>query len=227
MKITLFLPVRNEIEGVKATMPRIDRGWVDQVVVVDGNSTDGTYEYFQDYDCDLVRQRSSGICGAYWECLEVATGDIIIPFSPDNNSLPELIPQLIQEMRQGYDMVIVSRYRDGAKSLDDTPVTAFGNWMFTKTVNVLFGGRYTDTLVMFRAFKKSIVEELGLDERRHPVFEMQLAIKCAKHHRRTTEIPGDEPPRIGGTSKMHPIYNGATICYIILKEWLSGRAPRG
>jgi glycosyltransferase involved in cell wall biosynthesis len=218
MKTTLFLPVRNEINGVKLILPRIDRNWVDEVVVVDGNSTDGTYEYFQNYDCKLVRQKSIGVCGAYWECLEVATGDVIIAFSPDNNSIPELIPPLIKKMKEGYDMVIVSRYKDGAKSEDDDPVTSLGNWMFTKIINILFGSSYTDTLVMFRAFRKGIVFTLGMDEKIHPVFEVQMAIKCAKHKLKMVEIPGDEPKRIGGVRKMRPIYNGSAICYVILKE---------
>jgi len=52
-------------------------------------------------------------------------------------------------------MVIASRYLAGAKSYDNDTVTAFGNWMFTKIINILFGGHYTDTLVGFRAWKKS------------------------------------------------------------------------
>ena len=218
MKTTLFLPVRNEIEGVKLIMPQIDRNWVDEVVVVDGNSSDGTYEFFENYDCKLLRQKSKGVCGAYWEALEVATGDVIIAFSPDNNSKPELIPQLIEKMREGYDMVIVSRYRDGAKSCDDDPVTAFGNWMFTRLINLFFRAKYTDTLVMFRAFRKEIVFSTGMDEKDIPVFELQMAIKCAKKKLKIAEIPGDEPKRIGGVRKMRPIYNGLSICYVILKE---------
>ena len=45
-------------------------------------------------------------------------------------------------MREGYDLVIGSRYRDGAKSDDDNWLTALGNWMFTRIVNVLFGTRH-------------------------------------------------------------------------------------
>lgn len=218
MKTTLFLPVRNEIEGVKLIMPQIDRKWVDEVVVVDGNSSDGTYEFFQNYDCKLVRQKSHGVCGAYWEAMEVATGDVIIAFSPDNNSKADLIPPLIEKMREGHDMVIVSRYKDDAKSYDDDPITAFGNWMFTKMINILFRAKYTDTLVMFRAFKKDIVYSLGLDDKERPVFEVQLAIKCAKRGLKVTEIPGDEPKRIGGVRKMRPIYNGWSVLCTVLKE---------
>ena len=60
-------------------------------------------------------------------------------------------------------MVIASRYLDGAVSDDDDAMTAFGNWMFTQLVNKCFKGSYTDTLVMFRAFRTDLMERLGIE----------------------------------------------------------------
>jgi hypothetical protein len=51
-------------------------------------------------------------------------------------------------------MVIASRYTGNAKSYDDTLITAFGNWMFVKLVNLLHGGKYTDVMNIFRIYKK-------------------------------------------------------------------------
>jgi glycosyltransferase involved in cell wall biosynthesis len=221
MKTTLLLPVRNEIIGIKTIMPRIKKEWIDEILFVDGNSTDGTPEYLIEQGYKVVRQQSTGVCGAYWEGLAAATGDIIIAFSPDNNSVPEIIPDLVAKMKDGYDMVIVSRYLDNAKSEDDDPVTAFGNWLFTKAINILFRAKYTDSLVMFRAFRKDLIERLKLDEKHLPVFEVQLAIRAAKQKLKVAEIPGDEPKRIGGVRKMRPVYNGASICYLILRELLT------
>lgn len=225
VKITLFMPVRDEIEGAKIIMPRINKNWVDEILVVDGNSTDGTYEFFEQYGCKMIHQKSVGICGATWEGIEAATGDIIIGFSPDNNSIPELIPPLIEKMREGYDMVIISRYMAGAKSDDDDLVTAFGNWMFTRIINLLFRAKYTDTLVMYRAFKKDLPVRLGMDQKKYPFFEPQMAIRCATHKVKYTEIPGDEPKRIGGVRKMRPLYTGAAISLMILKEFFLRHQP--
>jgi glycosyltransferase involved in cell wall biosynthesis len=197
MRTTLFIPVRNEITGIQVIMPRINKDWVDEILVVDGNSTDGTREYFEERGYKVVRQKSVGICGAYWEGLEVATGDIIIAFSPDNNSIPELIPPLVEKMKEGYEMAVVSRYKDGAQSEDDDPVTALGNW---------------------RAFRKDLVERLGMDSKKLPVFEYQMSIRCAKKKCKVAEIPGDEPKRIGDIRKMHPIYNGLSLIWQLIKE---------
>lgn len=218
MKVTLFIPVRNEVVGAKLIMPRIKKEWVDEIIVVDGDSTDGTLEYFEENGYSVIRQKSKGISGAYWECFEVATGDIIIPFSPDNNSVPELIPVLVNKMKEGYDMVIVSRYANGAKSYDDDFITSIGNRMFTKLTNILYGAKYTDTLVMFRAFRKDIIRTLELDVKNQPALELQLCIRCTKRKLKVAEIPGDEPKRIGGVRKMRPIYNGSVLMWLIVKE---------
>lgn len=218
MKTTLLLPTLNEIEGMKAIMPRVDPAWVDEILVIDGGSTDGTIEYARKMGCRVEHQtKTKGITGAYQEALPFIKGDIVIAFSPDGNSVPELIPALISKMKEGYDMVIVSRYLDGAKSEDDDIVTAFGNWLFTTMINVVFGGRYTDSLVMFRGWKKDIVGSLMIHVPRAG-FEPLLSIRCAKDKRRVCEIPGDEPKRIGGKRKMDPIKNGMDILRLMWAE---------
>lgn len=45
MKVTLLIPVLNEIGGMKEIMPKIRREWYDQLIVVDGGSGDGTIEF--------------------------------------------------------------------------------------------------------------------------------------------------------------------------------------
>lgn len=217
MKTTLFIPTLNEIDGMKVIMPRVKKQWVDEILVLDGGSTDGTIEYAKQQGYRVVMQKSKGITNAYREALKIAKGDCIISFSPDGNSLPEVIPQLVAKMKEGYDMVIASRYKGRAKSEDDDPITAFGNFMFTKLINICFGGNYTDSLVMLRAFKKDIVSELHIDVPRAGM-EPILSIRCAKQKLKVAEIPADEPKRIGGTRKMNPLLNGLDIFRLIAAE---------
>lgn len=227
MKVTLLVPTVNEIEGMKAVMPKVKKEWVDEILVIDGGSNDGTFEYAQAQGYRAVRQQSKGLTNSYLEALKLTDSDIMIPFSPDGNSVPEIIPALIEKIKEGYDMVIVSRYLDGAKSEDDDPVTAFGNWMFTAMINLCFGGRYTDTLVMFRAWKREILETFRIDTSRAGI-EPQLAIQCAKKKLKVCEIPGDEPKRIGGIRKMSPLGNGwAILCLIFRELWIPEHPGRG
>lgn len=216
MKTTLLIPTLNEIDGMRVIMPRIKREWIDQIVVVDGGSTDGTAEYALENGYFTIKQQKKGLMNAYREAMLHITGDIVITFTPDGNSLPELIPALIEKMHQGYDMVIVSRYLDGAHSYDDDRVTAFGNRLFTGIINLFFGAHYTDTLVGFRAWKKELFDLTKSEPDLHS-FEPFSAIRCAQYRLKTAEIPGDEPKRIGGIRKMRPFRNGLQVVKIILR----------
>jgi hypothetical protein len=91
--------------------------------------------------------------------------------------------------------------------------------MFTRAINLLFGGRYTDSLVILRAYRRSLIRELGMEGQTSD-FEPLLSIRCALYKKRVAEIPGKEPRRIGGTRKMSPLINGWAIVVLIAREWL-------
>ena len=102
MKTALFVFIFNEITGLKKVMPSIKRDWVDEIIVIDGGSIDGSLEYARDNGYRVIVQKKRGLRHAYAEALETCKANIIIPFSPDGNSIPELIPPLIQKMKEGY-----------------------------------------------------------------------------------------------------------------------------
>ena len=229
MKTTLLVMTLNEVNGMKAIMPLIDRLWVDQIIVVDGGSKDGTIEWATENGYEVYVQKQQGFRHAYTEVWPRVSGDIVITFSPDGNSIPALIPGLIEKMRQGNDMVIASRYLEDAKSDDDDLITGFGNWLFTKTVNLLHGGRYTDVMVIYRAYRKNLIYELGLDKEDAYAlpeklfgtkisWEPLLSVRAAKQRMRIAEIPGDEPPRIGGERKLQILRWGAAYYFQFIRE---------
>jgi glycosyltransferase involved in cell wall biosynthesis len=225
MRTTLIIPTLNEVDGVKAIMPRIDRAWCDEIVVVDGGSTDGTVEWLRENGWQVVIQKQRGLGNAYRQVHATTTGDVIVTFSPDGNSIPELIPALIEEMQKGYDMVIVSRYLHGAKSDDDDHLTSWGNRLFTFLINRCFGGEYTDSLVIFRGYRRDLLSRCHIDAH-HMTYEAQISIRAARYGLKIGEIPGDEPKRIGGTRKMSPFGTGFAILQEIGKNLVLSR-PRG
>jgi glycosyltransferase involved in cell wall biosynthesis len=232
--VTLLVPTLNEIVGMKAIMPQIKRQWVDQILILDGGSTDGTIEWARDNDYEVYVQKQPGIRQGYMEILPRIEGDIILTFSPDGNSIPELIPALLDKMEEGYDMVIASRYLGSARSQDDDWLTAFGNWLFTKTVNLLHGGDYTDVMVIYRAYRKQLIRDLELDQDRwyrtpenlfrcRISWEPMLSARAARRRLKVTEIPGDEPARIGGERKLRIWRWGASYYYQFYRDALLWR----
>ena len=152
--------------------------------------------------------------------------------SPDGNCDPEKIPKLIKEIKnKKSDIVIGSRYLGGKKSDDDDLVTAFGNWLFTKTVNLLFNGNLTDIMVIYRVFKKSIITELQLNSKEpyqlvEKLFftdiswEPLMTVRALKQKKKVTEVYAGEPPRIGGDRKLQIIRWGAAYYLQFLREYI-------
>ncbi len=234
MKTTLLIPTLNEIDGMKAIMPRIRPEWYDQLLIVDGQSTDGTIEFCREQGYPIIVQSRPGMRHAYMEALPHVTGDVILTFSPDGNSIPELIPACLDKMREGYDMVIVSRYAPGAKSYDDDAVTAFGNKLFTTCINLLHKGHYTDAMVIYRAYRKDLIRELELDRdesyayaeklfRTRISWEPLLSIRAARRRLKVAEIPGDEPSREGGERKLQVLRWGGAYMLQVFHDALFWR----
>ena len=66
-------------------------------------------------------------------------------------------PKALKEMRfliDNYDAVFCSRYKDGAKSPDDTPIRALGNKIFTKLVKLSFGPKFLMLCFFIQCLKK-------------------------------------------------------------------------
>jgi glycosyltransferase involved in cell wall biosynthesis len=229
MKVTLLIPTLNEEDGMKTIMPRVDKSLFDQILVVDGNSKDRTVELARQMGYDVVLQKTPGIRGAYMDALPHIKGEAILTFSPDGNSIPELLKPCIDKFNEGYDMVIVSRYAQGAKSYDDDAVTGFGNWLFTGSINFFHRAAYTDAMVIYRIYRKNLITELDLDKDSSFSFEEKLfhtniswepllSIRAAKRRLKLVDIPGDEPKREGGERKLQVLKWGAAYYFEILRE---------
>lgn len=221
MNVSIVIYVLNELEGLRTMMPRLKKEWCSQLLVIDGGSTDGSVEFLRENGYEVYRQAEPRWAGAYMEAYRRATGDIIVDFSPDGNSIPEKIPELIDKVKEGYDLVVASRYAGGAHSEDDTAVTRLGNFMFTWVINLLFRSGSTDSLVIFRAYRRSFLERANLLGRSldQCVTGVQV-IRSGKIRARYAEVPADEPLRLFGVRKMNILLDGLRVVSLIVKEFV-------
>jgi len=236
VKTTLLVWTLNEIQGMRLVMPRVRREWVDQILVMDGGSTDGTLEFARDRGYQIYRQVRPGLRTGRAEDWKHIEGDLVVTFQPDGNCLPESLPELIQTARKGYDLVVISRYTRGARSDDDDTVTTFGNRMFTSMINLLFRTHFTDAMSGYRAYPRDLPHRLRLfeDESYQPFerwsgvvgsWESLMSLRVAKYGLTWAEVPGSEPARIGGARKLRIFGWGFNYMGQVLKDALIEHRP--
>jgi len=219
--ITLLLPTLNEVTGFKAIFPKIDTNLFDEILVIDGGSTDGTIEYAKSHNLNVVMQKEKGLGPAVMEAISIIQTDCVIEFSLDGNCMVDQLDQLVKNLLGGDDLVVVSRYLPPAVSYDDTLITAFGNRMFTFFIGLLGKFKPTDTLTIYRGFDIKIANYPEFKKFMYgPVFEPLISAVAIYRNLKISEIPGDEPARIGGASKMSVIYNGLCIVLCIVRMYL-------
>ena len=163
MSVAIIIPTKNEVEGVKKVLPKVNKEWANEIVLVDGNSTDGTVEEATKQGFKVIHQEDSGAGNAMRLGVKKTNSDFVMFFSPDGNHVPEDIPRLIEKIKEGYDQVLVTRFGKGTVNLDAGIVDTFGNKMFAFLVNVFFGGNWTDTLNESRIISRKAFNELEYD----------------------------------------------------------------
>ena len=146
MTVSLLIMTLNEIDGMKKLMPKINPDWVDEIILVDGGSTDGTIQEAEKYGLKILHQQKKGHGAGILEGIESTSSDFIVIWAPDGNHEPEEIPLLIEKSKEGFDQVIISRFGNGSINEDANLLENFGNRMFAFLANAFFGGNYTDSL---------------------------------------------------------------------------------
>ena len=224
MSTAIIITTLNEIIGVKKIVPQINREWAEEIIFLDGGSTDGTIEEAKKMGFKVVMQKQKGeFAGghgaAVLEGVNATTSDNIILFGPDGNDEVEKIPELIEKIKEGYDQVLVTRFGKGSVNLDAGIVDRFGNKMFAFLVNVFFGGYWTDILNESRIISRKAFNELKFDAMGMSSTQ-QMSIRGLKRKQKICEIIGNEGERIGGKRKMHPLSTGASLSWGIIKEFI-------
>ena len=222
MSTAIIVLTLDEIDGVSAIIPRMNKDWAEEIIFVDGGSTDGTIEKAKEMGYKVIHQNNKGEGNAFRIGIENTKSDYVMMFSPDGNDVPEDIPKIIKKIEEGYDVVHISRFGKNSISEDAGPIDRFGNNMFTFLVNVFFGGKLTDALNGFRIIRREIMIDLKTDAK-HLNIEQQICIRTLKKRYKLFEIDGKEPNRIGGVRKMRPLQVGAQLSWQIIKEFIFWR----
>jgi hypothetical protein len=217
-KVTVVLPVMNEaanLPGVFASLP----GWVNEVVLVDGRSSDGSISVARQLrpDVKVVLQGGAGKGDALAAGFAAATGDIIVAIDADGSTDGKEIVRFVSALLAGADFAKGSRFSSAGSSDDITVLRRCGNKVLNVTVNRLFGTSFTDLCYGYNAFWSRHLGKLAVDA---PGFEVEtlLSIRAAEAGLSIHEVPSHERLRQHGVSNLSAIKDGWRVLRLIASE---------
>ena len=220
VRVTVVIPTLNEAKNLQHVLPLIP-WWVDEVLLVDGHSTDNTVEVARSLlpSIRVVYQEGKGKGAALRTGFRTATGDIIVMLDADGSTSPAEIPAFVGALLTGADFAKGSRFLQGGGTADMPLYRKLGNWSFVLAVRALFGGRYTDLCYGYNAFWARVLPHLDLDADGFEI-ETMMNVRVLGAGLRIVEVPSFEAKRVYGTGRLRTIPDGSRVVKTILKEWL-------
>ncbi len=218
--VSVVVPTLNEERNLPqlfASIPVL----VDEVILVDGYSTDRTVALAKELrpDVVIVHQTRKGKGNALCQGFEAATGDIIVMLDADGSTNPSEIPSYVGTLLAGADFAKGSRFMQGGGTSDMEFHRYMGNQFFVWTVRILFGGNYTDLCYGYNAFWARNLPLLNLDGDGFEI-ETMMNVRAMQAGLQVAEVPSFENRRFMGLSNLRAFPDGFRVLRTILKEWL-------
>ena len=218
--VSVVIPALNEEKNLPYVLPRIPE-WVDEVILVDGHSTDGTVETARRLfpDIRIVQQEGRGKGAALRSGFAASTGDIIVMLDADGSMNPVEIAAFVGTLLSGADFAKGSRFMQGGGTDDMEWFRRRGNSALLMLARLAFGGKYSDLCYGYNAFWSRILPQLALDADGFEI-ETLMNVRALKAQLKVAEVPSFEARRIHGTSNLRTIPDGWRVLKTIVKERL-------
>jgi len=199
-KITGLICAYNEANNLPFVLNRIP-DWVDEVLLIDGHSTDETVQIAKNIrpDIMIVQQPKTGKDDALKYGMGLVTGDIIVMLDADGATDPTEMDKFIKPLFEGYDFVKGSRF------LNTRPQKLpwyrhFGNWVLVTETNLLFRTKFTDVCSGYNAFWNTAWKEIDFPD--DFGYEPLIILRAKRAGLRIIEVSHHDNGRISGKSKL-------------------------
>jgi len=160
LTISLVIPTHNEEVGLRAVLDTLP-GVVDELVVVDWQSQDGTLELARRAGATVIVEPRRGYGRAYLTGVPQAQGDIVVTMDADGTYPTQGIPRLVRALLDR-DLAFISGSRFPLQDpLSMARTNKLGNRLLTRAANRMFGLQLQDLLSGMWVFRRGVWEELG------------------------------------------------------------------
>ena len=221
MKVSVIIPVFNEVESIKELYDQLKKGLEQytpyEIIFVDDGSSDGSVETIKklsELDNSIIFiqfHRNYGKSAALSEGFKYANGNYVVTMDADLQDDPSEIKNLINKLEEGYDLV------SGWKKDRKDPLSKrLPSKLFNFVTRIVTGVRIHDFNCGLKIYKKAVVKTLELYGGRHRYIPAMAGQKRFK----VTEIIVNHRPRIygetkyGGSRLFHGLFDLISILFL-------------
>lgn len=214
MRVVVIIPAFNEERSIGKVLADIPMDVVDEVAVVDNNSTDDTFNQAAAGGATVLKQPIQGygsacLKGIEYFCAQKNAPDIVVfmdaDYSDHADELPKVIAPILNDDMQ---MVIGSRALGPREQGSMMPQQVFGNWLACTLMRILYKARYTD-LGPFRAITWQALMDIDMKDPNYG-WTVEMQLKALKYKLPYVEVPVTYRKRIG-TSKIAGTFKGTVM----------------
>ena len=207
VEITLLVPVYNEEKNIIPLVQEIKKeiGLPHQIVIIYDRDDDTTLNHREallaiDPAIAFVRNTSGGVINAFRTGFDVAKTRYIVPIMADLSDTPATILEMHRKMREGYDLVVGSRYCEGGRKVGGPYIKYLLSITANRTLHRLTGIPTHDMTNAFIMYRKEVLENIHIRSSGGFEVTMELIAKAYILGYKITEVPTVNRDRAAGKS---------------------------
>ena len=219
--VSIVIPTLNEAGNILEAVTTIEKdlAYPKEIIVVDGNSTDGTIEIVKDTNfCKLIIEPRRGYGIALKTGIKKAKGNIIVMVDGDGTYEVRHINRLLDRMiEEDADMVLATRMYDPKKAMGI--MNFVGNKVITFFFDFFYSQFLSDTQSGFRAISREAIDKVELNEG-DMAFATEMLVQFAKEGYNMVEVHTTYKARKYGKTKLKKFKSGIEIFSTIFRGLL-------
>ena len=225
-RILVCIPAFNEAKSITEIISK-SKKYASGVIVYDDGSSDDTSEVAKSAGAIVIRNPENKGYGvairSLFQAAKEQDADIMVTLDSDGQHDPDQIAEVIEPLKQGFDIVIGSRFlkRDGKQKVPK--YRSFGIKTITKLTQAASYHGLTDSQSGFRAYNKNALSKINLFEDGMAV-SVEILLRAKEKNLSTVEVPITISYDSRDTSTHNPISHGIGVLYSVF-QFISLRHP--
>ena len=215
-EVCIFIPTMNESHTIGDLVDEFTSLGFSNILVLDGNSKDGTADIARERGANVVMQTDKGKGQAVMQAFDIIDSPYVVMIDGDGTYLPGEVNLIIDALADGAGHVIGNRFANPGKGAF-TRLNRTGNRILNKAFGFAYGEWLTDILSGYRGFTRETISNMVLNQTGFGI-ETEITVECVRQEVDIRVVPITYLARAGGApTKLNPLTDGFRIGGTIFK----------